>query len=129
MAGLKVRLDGKQYAVEVDPGALTLGELELLQERFGLADVREYNFLEPRQITGVVAVAVQRAHPELGLDEVMDKARKLKYGSFVAAFEALAEQEKADPTEPATGRGKSRNGRPSSPTTSASKSGTGTNSP
>jgi len=124
MAGLKVKIDGKQYAVEVDPSELTLGELEFLQGHFGLADIREYNFLEPRQITGVVAVGVQRAHEEMDTDEVLAKARKLKYGLFIEAFQKQAEEEekKADPqaaggNDSAPAKGKSRSGAQSTPTT------------
>lgn len=117
MAGLKVKIDGKQYAVEVDPSLLTLGELEFLQDQFGLADIREYNFLEPRQITGIVAIAVQRAHEDLDPDEVLAKARKLKYGLFIEAFQKQAEQEQAEPTEPAKAGRKSRSGPQSTPTT------------
>jgi hypothetical protein len=121
MAGMKVKIDGKSYAVETDPSELTLGELELLQDHFGLDDMREYNFLVPRQITGVTAIAVRRAHEELDVGEVLEKARKLKYGAFMDAFNKAVEEEQAkaaSPTEPAkAGKGKSPRGARSTPTT------------
>lgn len=104
MAGMKVKIDGKQYSVETDPDDFTLGELELLQEHFGLSDMREYNFLVPQQITGVTAIAVQRAHDDFDIGEVLEKARKLKYGAFIEAYNKAVEEElarAATPTAPA----------------------------
>lgn len=124
MAVMKVKLDGKQYTVTTDPDELTLGELEILQDHFGLGEMREYNFLVPSQMTGVIAIAVRRVEKDLDLGEVFEKARKLKYGTFIDAYNKQADEEKAeaekkpDPTQPAAkGRSKSAGGPQSSPTT------------
>lgn len=121
MAGMKVKIDGTQYAVETDPSDFTLGELELLQDHFGLGDMREYNFLVPAQCAGVTAIAVRRAHEDLDLDEVFEKARKLKYGTFIDAYNKAVEEEvakAATPTEPAkAGQNKSPRGAQSTPST------------
>lgn len=119
MAGLKVKLDGKQYAMELDPSELTLGELSFLQDHYGLADIREWNPLEPKQAEGSVAIALRRGNPDLPLAEVLTKAGGLKYKTYLAAFDKQAEEEEKRAANPpkAPAKGGARGKRPEPPGT------------
>jgi hypothetical protein len=82
MAGLKIKLDGEQYTI--DMSKITLGEGRFLKKHFGMTSYEELTIIDPDPdiIVGILAVAIKREHPELDEDEIVAKVEAIPQGDF-----------------------------------------------
>jgi hypothetical protein len=85
--GLKVKIEDETYEIDFDK--VTLGEAVVLNERFGLPSIADFNIFDPKQIVGVLYLMVKRAHPELDEDEIMARVEAVPNGPI---FDALTKQ-------------------------------------
>jgi hypothetical protein len=97
----KVKIDGKQYTLDLDVTSFSLGELQFLEQKYGVGELMQFNPLEFRQMTACVAIAVKRANPELDDEQVLEKVRTVKYASLIAALDDESDKQRenaaADP--------------------------------
>jgi hypothetical protein len=85
--GLRVKIESESYEINFDK--VTLGEAVVLNERFGLQSLRDFNIFDPKQLVGVLYLMVKRGHPELDEDEIMAKVDAVETGPI---FDALTKQ-------------------------------------
>jgi len=104
MATLKMTLDGEQFEIDPSSENLTLGESELMQQEYGMSDFLDLNFMNPRQMVGLFAIALKRARPELSDEDIRTKVKGIKVGEVlemlnkqVEAAEAQAKEKNGGP--------------------------------
>lgn len=96
--GLRVSVEDETYEINFDD--VTLGEAEILKERFGLPSLHDFNIFDPNQLVGVLYVAVKRAHEDLDDDEILEKVRALPNGAIMAALTKQVEEARRKAANP-----------------------------
>lgn len=92
MSFFKVKVDDKVYSLE----RLTLGDARLLKERFGLADLEEFNPSDPDQLVGLLFLALRKERPTEPEANLLAEIEDLD----IDAFSQVVEESGADAGPP-----------------------------